>query len=350
MKRLLYASAAALFVLSACDKTKIDGDLQFELAGESTIRVVSSDATFSPDGGNGTIVIESETEFSVKSSRDWCEIQAEGDTLNVKVGAYYEMQNRYSLITVKNAAGDSVNVTVHQYGAVIQDFDDSGAYMNNEGGVVNIGYASNMRPIVETSLSWVTTEVFKDKIAVTFAKNDTTFRKGELLCKLGPVSYTVPVAQLDSTEILSKKNWEICGISAANDTTILPCTISKSMKGIRFKISGTGPEGATVAWEFEAKTEGNNLLIPLGEQIGRYKPADTNYYVIPVVLEGSSAIKAGDGIDSGYFKAALDKNAEGKWYYKGEDVNLRFEYWELQTRPNPSKGGLRFKDFILCEK
>lgn len=344
MKKIIFTAIIAAAALCACDRTVIDGTLDFGIAGEKTISVVESNSTFSPDGGKGFIIIKSETGFEATSSRPWCTLASEKDSISVSVEPYAGAESRYSFITVKNEAGDSVCVTVHQSGVIIQSVDTSGVYCNNEGGDMLVSIKSNVTPIFSSNVPWAVPSLVEEGISVAFGKNSTgAFRKGAISCTLGPNTYEIPVAQLDSTDILGVKNWEFAGVISVGDTLKLAATITRKMTGYGFKLAGTN-----ISWTFDAKVVGNKIAIPLGISIGRYKPSDVNYHVIPVIAEGTSSIKAGDGIDTGYFFIPLDKaSASDKWSGKVENANLRFEFWALASRPDPSAGGFRFKDVLI---
>lgn len=344
MKKILFSIIISCIALCACDRTVIDGELDFGLAGETTIKIIENNSTFSPDGGVGFLIIDSESGFKARSDRAWCSLSVEKDSVTLSVEPYDGMDSRYAAVVVKNEAGDSVNVIVHQFGAVIQSIDASGAYCNNEGGNVLIAYKANMTPKVVSSVDWAVPTLVEGGIDVAFSKNVTgSFRKGYIACTLGPESYEIPVAQLDSTDILGVKNWEFFGVQSVGDTLKLAVTITRKMTGYGVKFTGTD-----ISWSYDAKVVGNKFAIPLGTSIGRYKPASVNYYVIPVVAEGTDPLNAGDGIDTGYFFIPLDKaSADAKWEGKVENANLRFDFWTLASRTSPSEGGFRFNDVII---
>lgn len=344
MKRYLFATAAiAVLALASCNKDQVNEE--YDLG--SSISVVEVKTIFSPDGGDGFIKVASDTPFSVSSTRPWCTFSKAGDSVVVSVSPYYEVGSRYSMVTVKNEANDSVNVTVHQFGSIIQNFDDSGIYANNAGGSAEIAYNSNINPIVTSSVDWAVPSVQENRILVEVAANEGgLFRKGEILCKLGNRTYNVPVAQLDSTEILSKKNWELTGIDVDGNPVSLTGVITRKMTGYAMKFTGTD-----ISWTFDINLAGNKFGIPLGSSIGRYMLNGKNLYVIPVIAEGTAVLKAGEGTDTGYFYIPLDKeSAEDKWSGTVENANLRFEYWEKASRPDPSQGGIRLIEVTLSEK
>ncbi len=344
MKNIIFSVAAACLAFCACDRTVIDGELNFGLADKLTISVVKNNASFSPDGGDGFIIVKSESAFTASSNRDWCTLKAENDSIAVSVEPYDGSNSRFSSVVVKNEAGDSVTVSVHQAGVIIQSINLDGAYCNNAGGNVIVTYSANLTPKLSSDVDWAVPSVVEEGINIAFSENASgSFRKGSVSCVLGPKTYEIPVAQLDSTEILGIKNWELDGVIAPGDTMKFTGTITRKMTGYGVKLVATD-----ISWTYDAMVSGNKFGIPLGTSIGRYKPAATNYYVIPVVAEGTSPINAGDGIDSGYFYIPLDKeSADSNWQGKVENANLRFEFWALASRPAASEGGFRFKDVIL---
>lgn len=103
--------------LVACD----DGnDAGFQYMREKSISVESQNLYFESVADSGSVVIKSETPFTVKSTASWVTTQINDNTINVYVTQNASKEGRSAKLIVMNEASDSVNVVVQQEGFVLR--------------------------------------------------------------------------------------------------------------------------------------------------------------------------------------------------------------------------------------
>ncbi len=355
MKRYLYILAAC-FAMYSCDKTVIDGGLPANVGGKNSIEVVKSSIIFSPDVSEGYVLVRTDGPVTARSTRSWCTVECFGDSVAVKTTSNYDdLDSRYAQVIVYHQ-GDSVALNVHQEGPLTASFDDSAVVLGHEGGDAEFAYRSNMIAEVTSDVSWATVEAERNVVKVHVRRNNTEeYRAGELTCRLGNVTYKVTVAQLDPTEILSRRNWKLDGVLMDGTKLSLTGVLSKLGANYTMTLTGTG-----ISWSFPATVTKNQLNIPLGTSIGRYTSGGINYYVFPVVGDGEENATSSSMVSLGNigFTMTCDE-LSGKW---SGNLNLkpfvdqlekpvfRFEYWVNSSKTGYSSGGLRFRELTIAQQ
>ncbi|MBQ2550762.1 MAG: BACON domain-containing protein, partial [Bacteroidales bacterium] len=126
----LLCVSAALFAASCGEKQSLEVD------NTPKLRVVSHDVVFQPDGGTGSITVECESAITAEvqttnsAGEKWCTATVDGKKINVTVGKYSGVESRYSNIIIKGA-DETLNVAVHQYGIIMNEFDADDAIIKN---------------------------------------------------------------------------------------------------------------------------------------------------------------------------------------------------------------------------
>ena len=127
-------------------------------AGEKTVHVKvkqdvaylniqSQPLSFSAQGGSETITVESNVDWTVSATKDWCEVAKEGDRFTVRVGAFQgNTLQRRDTVVVSASTGYRVKLAVFQEGnetsapyAVGDPYNENGVkgivYKVTEGGM-----------------------------------------------------------------------------------------------------------------------------------------------------------------------------------------------------------------------
>lgn len=355
MKRYLYILAAC-FAMYSCDKTVIDGGLPANVGGKNSIEVVKSSIIFSPDVSEGYVLVRTDGPVTARSTRSWCTVECFGDSVAVKTTSNYDdLDSRYAQVIVYHQ-GDSVALNVHQEGPLTASFDDSAVVLGHEGGDAEFAYRSNMIAEVTSDVSWATVEAERNVVKVHVRRNNTEeYRAGELTCRLGNVTYKVTVAQLDPTEILSRRNWKLDGVLMDGTKLSLTGVLSKLGANYTMTLTGTG-----ISWSFPATVTKNQLNIPLGTSIGRYEADGRNYHIIPAVGEGENVGTETTLATTGTvgLEMLIDRNT-GKWQgnlnmkpfiSQFTEPVFRFEYWLNSYKGGQSSGGFRFRELTIAQQ
>lgn len=355
MKRYFSIIPFLCLALAACDETVIDGELPTDIGGKNSIEVLRSSTIFSPDAGEGYVIVKTEGSISARSTREWCTVECFGDSVAVTTtDNHASLDTRYAQVIIYHQK-DSVALNVHQEGPMTVSFDESTVVFDYNAGEGEILFRSNMLPEVTSNVSWATAEVSKNVVKVSVKRNTTqAFRTGVLTCKLGPDTYKVTVMQLDPTEILSKRNWKLEGTLTDGTPVSMTGVLSKSGANYTMTLTGTG-----ISWSWTTGMNKNLLTLPLGSSIGRYSADERSYYVFPMVGEGDASGNASDMVSSGIAGFVMDYDkTSGKWtgtfdmsvYEDFQNPVFRFEYWINSSHTGFSSGGLRFKELTLKQQ
>lgn len=358
MKRYIITSATLLLLgLVSCDRTVIEGGLPDDVATEKSISVLRSSTILSPDSSEGYVIVKAGGEVTATSDRNWCTVTCYGDSVAVKTTSNYDhLDSRYAQVRIYDNGADFVSVTVQQAGPLTKSFDDSAIVLGHEGGDAEFSYNSNMTAEVSSSVSWATAEVEANVVKVHVGDNASKeYREGELSCRLGTETYKVVVAQFETADILSNRNWKFDGVLMDGSDFSLDGTITKVADRYTMSLSGTD-----ISWSFPATVTGNRLNVPLGSSIGRYAADNRNYYVFPVVGEGDKSGEVSSMTAEGSigFTMRLDKES-GKWQGsldlkpftgKYENPVFRFEFWRTSFKNGNSSGGFRFKELNISQQ
>lgn len=356
MKRYFCILSLTGLVLTSCDKTVIDGELPSDIGGKNSIEVLRSSIVFSPDGGDGYVVVKTEGPITARSTREkWCSVDCFGDSVAVHTqNNYGSLDTRFAQVIIYHGK-DSVALNVHQEGPMTVSFDDSAVVFDYEAGEGEIKFRSNMLPEVTSNVNWATAEISKNLIKVNVRRNTTqSFRSGVLTCKLGTETYKVTVMQLDAAEILTKRNWKVEGTLTNGNKITMTGLLSRSGSNYVMALTGNG-----INWSWNTGMNGNTLTIPLGTSIGRYLVDENNYYVFPMVGEGDNAGTASEMVsgETAGFSMNYDKNAD-RWsgtfqtqtYTQFQNPTFRFEYWINSSHTGISSGGLRFRELTITQQ
>ena len=192
MKRVfnILLAAACLFTVFACDviprpDTEPDGS-QY-LAGPA-LDIVSKDLFYSPQGGTGTIVLNTTETVYATSSRPWIKVSVNGGRVTLTVDRNEGIESRYASITLQ--AGDAAAELV------AQQFGINSAYMWDEsytfpyqGGELTLPYgeAGTVKVWIDET-KWIAAEVDETTAEIHFTVAKSIFnyeRTGKVTVEIG---------------------------------------------------------------------------------------------------------------------------------------------------------------------
>ncbi|MBP5217324.1 MAG: BACON domain-containing protein, partial [Bacteroidales bacterium] len=172
------------------------------------IKIVSQDLVFSPQGGNGTIVVEAESAVTATADRPWCTVTVSGMNVAVTVPEWNGKENRYAKITIQSGK-DAISVTAQQFGEVIGGLDMTDVTSPAEGSVKEFKYVSNLPVSLVSNESWIHIAIDEELqvVKITIDKNtEAGTRAGVVNYTIGGHSGTFNVLQYPET-ILVQDGW-----------------------------------------------------------------------------------------------------------------------------------------------
>ncbi len=168
MKRIfsiLLTLIAALGVFSC--QTEKDADGSQYLAGPA-LEIISKEVVFAPQGGSGSIVINTRETVSASADRSWAVVTVAGNRVTVTVDRNESLESRYA--TIKLAAGGaSAEVTAQQFGInSAHAWDDTYTFPFG-GGELDLPYGENGTVWVYVSeTNWITAQVDEENHLIHF--------------------------------------------------------------------------------------------------------------------------------------------------------------------------------------
>lgn len=168
MKRIfsiLLTLIAALGVFSC--QTEKDADGSQYLAGPA-LEIISKEVVFAPQGGSGSIVINTRETVSASADRSWAVVTVAGNRVTVTVDRNESLESRYA--TIKLAAGGaSAEVTAQQFGInSAHAWDDTYTFPFG-GGELDLPYGENGTVWVDVSeTNWITAQVDEENHLIHF--------------------------------------------------------------------------------------------------------------------------------------------------------------------------------------
>lgn len=168
MKRIfsiLLTLIAALGVFSC--QTEKDADGSQYLAGPA-LEIISKEVVFAPQGGSGSIVINTRETVSASADRSWAVVTVAGNRVTVTVDRNESLESRYA--TIKLAAGGaSAEVTAQQFGInSAHAWDDTYTFPYG-GGTLDLPYGESGTVWVDVSeTNWITAQVDEENHLIHF--------------------------------------------------------------------------------------------------------------------------------------------------------------------------------------
>jgi len=168
MKKIFYlaiALTAALAVFS-CQQEK-DADGSRYLPGPA-LEIISKDVVFAPQGGSGSIVVNTQQTLTATSDRPWAVLTVAGNRVTVTVDRNENLDSRYS--TIKLSTGDATaEITAQQFGLnSAYAWEDSYVFPYG-GGELELPYGESGTVWVDVSdADWITAVVDEENHLIHF--------------------------------------------------------------------------------------------------------------------------------------------------------------------------------------
>ena len=182
---ILLTLTAALGVFSC--QTEKDADGSRYLPGPA-LEIVSKDVVFAPQGGTGSIVVNTRETLSASADRSWAVLSVSGSRVTITVDRNESLESRYSTIKL-SAGGATAEITAQQFGInSAYAWDDTYTFPLG-GGELDLPYGDNGTVWVDVSdANWITAVVDEENhlIHFTVAKNIyNTERVGHVTVTIG---------------------------------------------------------------------------------------------------------------------------------------------------------------------
>ena len=162
---ILLTLIAALGVFSC--QTEKDADGSQYLAGPA-LEIVSKEVVFAPQGGSGSIVINTRETVSASADRSWATVTVAGNRVTVTVDRNESLESRYA--TIKLAAGGATaEVQAQQFGInSAHAWDDTYTFPYG-GGELDLPYGENGTVWVDVSeTNWISALVDEENHLIHF--------------------------------------------------------------------------------------------------------------------------------------------------------------------------------------
>lgn len=162
---ILLTLIAALGVFSC--QTEKDADGSQYLAGPA-LEIISKEVVFAPQGGSGSIVINTRETVSASADRSWAVVTVTGNRVTITVDRNESLESRYA--TIKLAAGGaSAEVTAQQFGInSAYAWDDTYTFPYG-GGTLDLPYGESGTVWVDVSeTNWITAQVDEENHLIHF--------------------------------------------------------------------------------------------------------------------------------------------------------------------------------------
>ena len=196
---ILLTLIAALGVFSC--QTEKDADGSQYLAGPA-LEIISKEVVFAPQGGSGSIVINTRETVSASADRSWAVVTVAGNRVTITVDRNESLESRYA--TIKLAAGGaSAEVTAQQFGInSAYAWDDTYTFPYG-GGTLDLPYGESGTVWVDVSeTNWITAQVDEENhlIHFTVAKSIYNYER------VGHVTVTVGDDYTRELTFIQQKN------------------------------------------------------------------------------------------------------------------------------------------------
>ena len=152
------------------------------------LEILSKSDVFAPQGGVGTIVINTTQPLSARADRVWVDVAVSGNRVTLTVDRNESIESRYSSITLK--AGDaSAEVLVQQFGVNSAYAWDESYTFPFAGGELTLPYGETGTVWADVSeVKWISAQVDEQTCSITFSASKSIYnyeRKGDVRVVIG---------------------------------------------------------------------------------------------------------------------------------------------------------------------
>ena len=315
-------------VIAACNKKDNIPTGNF---GIGALELKNAQLIFAPDGGKDTIRVFNGKGLTAAPGYNWCETRVIGDTLvEVKVNAYAGLESRFCQIAIKSP--DTYNsVVIQQSGVYIQNFDDSDLALKNGAREIKRTFNSNATFSATTEADWIHLTCAENELTINVDENETKqFREGWVAWAVGELKDTIDITQFDAVDagMMGAYTWKGRTVKNNRDWSINASLTQGEEDTYSLNLTSN-----TYNLSIPVTMDKQTLLLPLGNPIGTYTTSKgVVHTVIPVIAQGTAAIKYADVTTSGNYKLVFERTDSGKWVATADHsdytgYNFQFANW-----------------------
>ena len=172
MKKIfnILLAAAVLFTAFSCDVIpQPDNDASgSQYQAGPALEILSKNVVFSPEGGSGTIVVNTGETLTASADRPWISVSVSGSTVTLTVDRNETIESRYSTISLK--AGKAVaEITAQQFGINSAYMWDESYTFPYPGGELDLPWGDPGTVWVDVSAAkWVSASVDNENHLIHF--------------------------------------------------------------------------------------------------------------------------------------------------------------------------------------
>ena len=249
---------------------------------QRTLEVVSADTNFPVDGGQRTVTLARPAATAYAQDK-WAEVRVENGQVLVKTGVNTGEQSRNTLLVVKDNAGDSATVNIHQEGLVFRLPTSAMVESDDQALERSFHVQFNVPLDIRSSAGWITVNHTADGNVTYKITANTTGRPrvGWLLSRAHGLTDSVRITQASLSDIVGTYRQHASTLDSSKthmiDTTNV-VTISKvSDTQAVFSIDGN------LNWECEFKP-GKGLFMNNGKVLREVKnPPQPSTYLVSLL-------------------------------------------------------------------
>lgn len=274
MKKIFYlaiALTAALAVFS-CQQEK-DADGSRYLPGPA-LEIISKDVVFAPQGGSGSIVVNTQQTLTATSDRPWAVLTVAGNRVTVTVDRNENLDSRYS--TIKLSTGDATaEITAQQFGLnSAYAWEDSYVFPYG-GGELELPYGESGTVWVDVSdADWITAVVDEENhlIHFTVAKSIYNYER--------TATVTVTIGETYTRELTFTQEKNPAGLNPGEEEP-MTFTIEPAWKPYYVVPQSNDQDYSTVGVEVEEDSHAGRYFIKIvpASEINTTDPDELQLYL-----------------------------------------------------------------------
>ena len=274
MKKIFYlaiALTAALAVFS-CQQEK-DADGSRYLPGPA-LEIISKDVVFAPQGGSGSIVVNTQQTLTATSDRPWAVLTVAGNRVTVTVDRNENLDSRYS--TIKLSTGDATaEITAQQFGLnSAYAWEDSYVFPYG-GGELELPYGESGTVWVDVSdADWITAVVDEENhlIHFTVAKSIYNYER--------TATVTVTIGETYTRELTFTQQKNPAGLNPGEEEP-MTFTIEPAWKPYYVVPQSNDQDYSTVGVEVEEDSHAGRYFIKVvpASEINTTDPDELQLYL-----------------------------------------------------------------------
>lgn len=274
MKKIFYLAIAltATLAVFSCQQEK-DADGSRYLPGPA-LEIISKDVVFAPQGGSGSIVVNTQQTLTATSDRPWAVLTVAGNRVTVTVDRNENLDSRYS--TIKLSTGDATaEITAQQFGLnSAYAWEDSYVFPYG-GGELELPYGESGTVWVDVSdADWITAVVDEENhlIHFTVAKSIYNYER--------TATVTVTIGETYTRELTFTQQKNPAGLNPGEEEP-MTFTIEPAWKPYYVVPQSNDQDYSTVGVEVEEDSHAGRYFIKVvpASEINTTDPDELQLYL-----------------------------------------------------------------------